>query len=242
MWYKCGIFVANIIYMCEFFKVCSKCNINKPIKDFYPLAHCKYGVSNYCIFCQKIISKEYYLKNKEKAKKRAFDWTVQNKNKRKKITLKYDLANKDKKAIANKKRIQKLKAENIEKFRIINKNSSHQRRAKMKNIKIEASKEDIELIIKLSEGVCVYCNKKRKITIDHFAPIAKNGRHHINNFLPSCKSCNSSKNDKNGYNWLLENNNFEALKRIELFIKKIKTYRLKKKLMKAELNIEIIEV
>jgi 5-methylcytosine-specific restriction endonuclease McrA len=40
---------------------------------------------------------------------------------------------------------------------------------------------------------CAYCNKKTKLTADHVVPIFTGGIHDINNIVPACKNCNSSK-------------------------------------------------
>lgn len=48
---------------------------------------------------------------------------------------------------------------------------------------------------------CAYCGKKRKLTQDHFIPLSKNGEYSINNIIPVCSSCNSSKLDNNFFEW-----------------------------------------
>jgi hypothetical protein len=48
-------------------------------------------------------------------------------------------------------------------------------------------------------GVCFYCGNKialSETTVDHFFPESKGGMHDIENLVPSCKSCNSSKGTK----------------------------------------------
>jgi len=47
--------------------------------------------------------------------------------------------------------------------------------------------------------VCYWCNVRfgiRSLTVDHIIPISKNGKHSAENICPSCRHCNSSKNDK----------------------------------------------
>ena len=43
---------------------------------------------------------------------------------------------------------------------------------------------------------CVYCGKSVPLGPDHVIPLVKGGSNYIENILPSCKSCNCSKNTK----------------------------------------------
>jgi hypothetical protein len=48
---------------------------------------------------------------------------------------------------------------------------------------------------------CAYCGSKERITREHFVPFSKGGEYTINNIIPACKSCNSSKRDKSFDVW-----------------------------------------
>lgn len=48
---------------------------------------------------------------------------------------------------------------------------------------------------------CAYCGSKRKLTQDHFIPLSRGGEYSINNIVPVCLSCNSSKLDNNFFEW-----------------------------------------
>jgi len=45
-------------------------------------------------------------------------------------------------------------------------------------------------------GRCVYCGQKKKLTIDHVVPLIGGGADDIDNAVPACTSCNSSKGTK----------------------------------------------
>ena len=49
---------------------------------------------------------------------------------------------------------------------------------------------------------CAYCNKViEAATVEHFIPIAKGGTLTKENVLPVCLSCNTSKQDKDFFEW-----------------------------------------
>lgn len=51
-------------------------------------------------------------------------------------------------------------------------------------------------------GVCVWCGRRRRLTLDHIAPISCGGEHGVENLAPVCGSCNSSKRDQVLIVWL----------------------------------------
>ena len=48
---------------------------------------------------------------------------------------------------------------------------------------------------------CIYCGKKKGLTLDHFLPKARGGPESSDNAVWVCKSCNSSKGDRRLYEW-----------------------------------------
>ena len=48
---------------------------------------------------------------------------------------------------------------------------------------------------------CAYCGAKKKLTIEHFIPVSNFGELSVNNVLPVCSSCNSSKINKDFFSW-----------------------------------------
>lgn len=66
---------------------------------------------------------------------------------------------------------------------------------------------------KKSNGHCYYCGVKtipfgkeeNSFCIDHVVPRVRGGTDDIENLVPCCSRCNSSKNDKGLFNWLNEN-------------------------------------
>ena len=62
----------------------------------------------------------------------------------------------------------------------------------------EYSKRRLELVFNKTGGRCAYCGKvlSDDATIDHIIPRSKGGGNNLDNLLPSCRSCNTSKGVK----------------------------------------------
>lgn len=72
---------------------------------------------------------------------------------------------------------------------------------KLYNIPIEITKEDVAILFDVFEGKCSYCGideseETGTMELDHVVPMSRGGRHHVSNFVISCKSCNAKKRDK----------------------------------------------
>lgn len=50
--------------------------------------------------------------------------------------------------------------------------------------------------LKLFGHQCAYCPSLGPLTMDHVIPLSKGGLHCIDNVVPACKPCNSSKNNE----------------------------------------------
>jgi len=76
-------------------KVCNKCNIEKPLKDFYAEKRNKSGVSGSCKDCCNLKQKEWRKENHGKVKERYQKYQENNKEKEKERWSKYRLENKE---------------------------------------------------------------------------------------------------------------------------------------------------
>lgn len=54
----------------------------------------------------------------------------------------------------------------------------------------------------MHEYRCAYCHEEKPLTQDHIIPISKGGAHTRINIAPACRSCNSSKRDRDLLEWL----------------------------------------
>jgi 5-methylcytosine-specific restriction endonuclease McrA len=62
--------------------------------------------------------------------------------------------------------------------------------------------EQRQEILDVALGLCAYCNERKKLNLDHIEPLARGGAHDVENVVPACKSCNSSKGDTPLLLWL----------------------------------------
>lgn len=75
---------------------------------------------------------------------------------------------------------------------------------KNKNFEIN-NKLKKQLIQKLDKiKNCVYCNSTKNLSLDHIIPLSKYVNNEIDNFVIACKSCNSSKHNKDVVIWAKE--------------------------------------
>jgi len=65
--------------------------------------------------------------------------------------------------------------------------------------------ESQEQLTETFGGICAYCDNPA-IGWDHLFPVIKGGDNSHFNIVPACASCNSSKHDKDLFNWLEEKN------------------------------------
>jgi len=76
---------------------------------------------------------------------------------------------------------------------VINKDSQHVKREKIKAAKLKKSqwwKNEI------AKGICYYCKgifSAKDLTMDHIVPLSRGGRSTKGNVVPCCKACNNKK-------------------------------------------------
>lgn len=183
-------------------KICTSCNIDMSILNFYNNKTTKDSLSYTC----KICAKKYKEKNKDHINKLR---VKRYKNNPKKYNLQsnkshkkhrqdrlikqrlYFKNNKDYFYVKNKK----YRQENIDSILLRNR----QRKLLLKNFPIIKQLE-INQLLKEHEYKCFYCKieVKRRVNlhIDHKISLFCGGEHTINNLVPACKSCNLRKGIK----------------------------------------------
>jgi hypothetical protein len=76
-------------------KTCKRCNIEKPLNQYWKRKGEKDGLHRYCVSCQKTEGKQYYSTHKEEHNARSTKWISKNKEKHSKMVNDHYHNNKD---------------------------------------------------------------------------------------------------------------------------------------------------
>lgn len=60
------------------------------------------------------------------------------------------------------------------------------------------------------DGKCCYCGNTTTLTKDHLQPLNNNGTMTVDNIVPACQKCNSSKKDEHWLNWYQKQDFYSA--------------------------------
>lgn len=85
----------------------------------------------------------------------------------------------------------------LEEFRIYN----QKRRALKKSLVSNLTTKQWINIKLYFKNCCCYCGKELPLTQEHFISVSKSGEYSLNNIVPSCQHCNSSKATKDFEIW-----------------------------------------
>lgn len=184
------------------YKLKNKDNIVKKSKIYYE-GHKK-----------EIIEKTKAWQNKNKEHKQSYDNEYRAKN-RDEILLKgrkYREKNRD--ALANKRkeryvenkdvlleRHKKWKTDSRVSYLRSKHMSRKKRRTTNKGLPATLTAAQWETIKTAFNEKCAYCGKVRELEQDHFVALSNGGEYTHNNIVPACKSCNSSKGNKDFFEW-----------------------------------------
>jgi 5-methylcytosine-specific restriction endonuclease McrA len=102
----------------------------------------------------------------------------------------------------NKERVKEIvkryKVNHPDRIREVNRRTKALRR---RNERKQWTPKDWGRLVERYNGCCAYCGEKKELTLDHVVPVSRGGRHAAGNFLPACRSCNSSKSSKFLVEW-----------------------------------------
>lgn len=187
-------------------KTCKGCGETKPLSEFYKHAGCKDGTVGECKDCYHRKQREYQQRPEYKKRHKLVSrrWEINHPEQRREIQ-RNRVAKNPHKYYETKKQWRDANPDKTKEYRKryddANKEKlfirAHKRRTTPGDWNPQAIRE-----LKESYGFCVYCGKKKKLTIDHVVPIDRGGTNDMDNLVPACKSCNSRKNTKSLLSWL----------------------------------------
>lgn len=185
-------------------RICTKCKTEKPLTtDFFHKAKTNpQGLNTVCKDCKREYAKAYTEANRIKVAERRRKYRKNNQDKIKRGKRKHYLENREKILASNKKHYEK----NVEMYRSYN----HKREARLADLPNTLTMSEWAETKKSFNGSCAYCGKseeqhqakfKQNLHQDHFTPLSAGGGYTKDNILPSCLTCNLSKQDYNFFEW-----------------------------------------
>lgn len=170
-------------------KKCSVCKNIKSVQEFYTEKYSLDKLRSHCISCDLERQQKYRFKHRKPRVLKDPELIRQNRRK---------IKNRYKKSVKGK---------------LANTIAFHRRKANLKAVESQnyTPTQVLERFAKFGNK-CVYCGRKEKVSIDHFIPVSKGGADKIENIVPACIFCNSSKNNKLPEFWFKSRNYFSEEK------------------------------
>lgn len=196
-------------------KRCIKCGKELPVELFSISKINKDGFYGGCKECLSEVAKQYYGNKVDKIKEKQRLYRVESRDKISERKRKHYSSNKDKISERDKiyyesnkdwireRKIQYYESNKAEikeqhkqyvklhllEYRMID----QKREAKKRSLSATLTKQQWDIIKAHFNNCCCYCGKNLPLAQDHFIPLSKSGDYSINNIVPACKPCNSSK-------------------------------------------------
>ena len=202
-------------------KHCKECFDLLPMNEKYFSKQRKY-LSGMCKTCKSEYDRNHKNANKDYYREYNKNYREKNREKINEYTRRYHKENKDKAREyrqKNKERIKKYRRkylqENLEIYRTYN----QERRARKRTLISTFTASQWNECLEYFNQSCAYCGDTNRLEQEHVIPVTKGGHYTLDNIIPACKSCNSSKHNK-----LLEEWYFAHEKYSEKRLDKIKNY------------------
>lgn len=197
-------------------KQCTKCNKIKPLFDFPTHHRFSDGHNSFCKDCKSAQKKEHWAKTYIKKTNRTNLKGLTNEQiakHKKEVSRRYYEKTKSK----SKVKLYELRKEDRRLWRARNKDKIRvyrlARKTKKKNAIANFSVEEWEHCKQHFNYKCAYCGSiANNLTQDHFYPLSKGGEYTKENIIPACHSCNSSKSNKNFFEWYKQQSFYDSEK------------------------------
>ena len=185
-------------------KMCTKCKEYKDVNMFGIQKSHKSGLKSRCKVCRRIDAKKYRKENASQL----IEYRKGNKQQSIEYRKKYRECNKEKLRQDHRKDYKDNKdliLKNHQRWKIENKDKvniqSQNRRSRKISLPYTFTNEQWDSAKLYFQNFCCYCGKELPLTQDHFVAMSKGGGYTIDNIIPSCKGCNSSKHNSDFFLW-----------------------------------------
>lgn len=172
-------------------KICTKCKQIKEDSEYSPDRRRSTGLYSWCRSCMRESNMDYRNKHRLQMNERRRESYKENKDTENKRHRDWHQANKEKVSLQRKEYYQRLEVK--EKNRV---NVKARRR-----IGRSISKDVMNHIIWCKKQDCLYCGGPGG-SHDHVIPVIQGGEWTIENIVPACISCNSSKHTRTPEEWV----------------------------------------
>lgn len=198
-------------------KHCKYCDRLLPVERFTKRSASPDGLSYKCRSCASAYSKERYGSvpgAREAAKERAARWHKENADKSREIKARSAARKREVDPGYSARRARELRLKTLEHSRAIGVVAAHRRR--MRVLDVGATHPGVyKRLMKRANGKCTYCGQQfEKLTLDHFNPITRGGDGLVDNLIPCCKSCNSSKHNRVPEDWIFDKFGIDGIARV----------------------------
>lgn len=173
----------------------------------------------------KLMSINWRIENKEQKAQYDAEWQRTHKDAVKRRNVKWKLNNKVARNAARRKRYESNKIhirEYANEWKRLHPYTSTKhsqiRRARKANVAYTLTPDQWNNIVGTFKGECCYCGENTKLTQDHFIALSLGGEWGINNIVPACVCCNSSKHNKDFFEWYPKHKHFST-SRLKLILK-----------------------
>jgi hypothetical protein len=155
--------------------------------------------------------RRYYEANREQERERSRRYREANREQRREARRRYYEANRERHREwwrryheANREQRREARRRYYEANPEVARSGKHNRRARKRNATDPCQPVTAAIIARrnmLFGNVCCFCGAGGELTLEHVVALAKGGPHIPSNLAPSCKRCNSSKQDKPVETW-----------------------------------------
>lgn len=199
-------------------KHCKYCGNDLPLEDFDIRRASKDGLSFKCKPCSRQYNKQRYPLAADRFKARAKQWATEHPERRQEIRRASAERHREANLAHRRESSRRARQENLEHARLVGRHHAKLRNERLWNVEGSTGTAELSALFARAGGICVYCGQLAALTIDHFDPIARGGSGSIENLIPCCKPCNSSKNARDGAEWLYRRYGVVGLARAVMFM------------------------